>query len=181
MTVKQANKIWVSDITYIDTEEGFAYLFLITDVYSRKIVGYHLSENLSAQGGVDALNMALGSTKSIERMQLIHHSDRGIQYCCSQYTEILKANRIRISMTEQSDPYENALAERINGILKTEWIYNDKVYGSFAEARERIDQIIYIYNTKRPHSCCAMLTPEQAHLQKGYLKKYWHKETAIKL
>ncbi len=186
MIIKQANKIWVSDITYIDTQEGFAYLFLITDAYSRKIVGYHLSENLSAQGGVDALNMALGSVKSIERTQLIHHSDRGIQYCCSQYTEILKANRIKISMTEQSDPYENALAERINGILKTEWIYNDGVYNSFAEARERIDQIIHIYNTKRPHSCCGLLTPEQAHLQKGYLKKHWSKETfnentAIKL
>jgi len=176
MTIKQANKLWVSDITYVDTEEGFAYLFLITDAYSRKIVGYNLSMNLSAQGGVDALNMALGSTKSAERMQLIHHSDRGVQYCCSQYTSILKANTIKISMTEQGDPYENALAERVNGILKTEWIYNEGIYANFEQAQERIAQIISIYNSKRPHSNCGLLTPEKAHLEKGELKKCWEKK-----
>lgn len=173
MTVRQANRLWVSDITYIDTEQGFAYLFLITDAYSRKIVGYNLSMDLSAQGGVDALNMAIGSTKSVDRQQLIHHSDRGIQYCCGQYTSILKANTIRISMTEQSDPYENALAERVNGILKTEWIYNECIYANFKQAQERIAQIISTYNSKRPHLSCGLLTPEKAHLQKGELKKCW--------
>ena len=176
LIVREANKLWVSDITYVDTKEGFAYLFLITDAYSRKIVGYNLSLYLSAQGGVDALNMAIGSTKSVERKQLIHHSDRGVQYCCNEYTNILKANTIKISMTEQSDPYENALAERVNGILKTEWIYKEPIYENFEQAQERIGQIINTYNTKRPHLSCGLLTPEKAHLQKGELKKYWGKK-----
>jgi len=181
MTVRQANKLWVSDITYVDTEAGFVYLFLITDAYSRKIVGYNLSLNLSAQGGVDALNMALGCTKSVERKQLIHHSDRGIQYCCGQYKSILKANAIKISMSEQGDPYENALAERVNGILKTEWIYNEHIYTNFEQAQKRIAQIISAYNSKRPHLSCGLLTPEKAHLQKGELKKCWEKKKILTL
>lgn len=173
MKVEQCNILWVSDITYIDTLEGFVYLFLITDAYSRKIVGYHLNRYLKADGGVDSLNMALASVKSCRTKSIIHHSDRGVQYCSNRYTQILKANKVRISMTEQGDPYENALAERVNGILKTEWIYVEDMYRDFEQAKDRIAEIIHIYNTQRPHSSCDMMTPEKAHTMKGELKKHW--------
>ncbi|PRD54594.1 hypothetical protein C5749_14210 [Sphingobacterium gobiense] len=114
-----AGQLWVSDITYLHLKHGFAYLSIVTDAYSHRIIGYCLHPTLHSDGPINALLMA-----STSKMQgtLIHHSDRGVQYCCQQYIQTLESFGIRISMTENSDPYENAIAERINGILKTEFL-----------------------------------------------------------
>ena len=119
-TLTRSNECYVSDITYLRTENGFVYLFLITDAYSRKIVGWDLSRSLAIEGGLKALNMALKQRKT--RAPLIHHSDRGIQYCCNAYVEKLKKSKVNISMTEENHCYENSLAERVNGILKDEFL-----------------------------------------------------------
>lgn len=167
---KCPNKLWVADITYLKTDKGFIYLYLLTDAYSRKIVGWHLSENLLAESAVEALEMAL--REETIAPGLIHHSDRGIQYCSSQYVTILESANIKISMTENSDPLENAIAERINGILKDEWIYDMKING-IEDGKVKVAQIIQIYNTDRLHSSIDMLTPLQAHSLIGELKKHW--------
>jgi transposase InsO family protein len=119
----------VADITYIHLVEGFAYLSLLTDAYSHKIVGFYLSKDLSAHGPLNALKMAL--TNNPNRIGLIHHSDRGVQYCCDDYVNLLLNDKsdIRISMTEKRDPLENAIAERVNGILKEELL--EEVFPSF--------------------------------------------------
>lgn len=163
-----ANQVWVSDITYVRVGDGFAYLSLVTDAYSRKIVGYHLSRSLSAKGCVAALRMALGNNP--EREGLIHHSDRGLQYYSSAYVALL-GSRIRISMTEKSDPLENAIAERVNGILKDELL--EKRFESFGEARENVDEAVSVYNHLRPHLSIDMLTPAEAHARTGSLKRRW--------
>jgi transposase InsO family protein len=155
------NQLWVSDITYITIEDSFAYLSLITDAYSRKILGYCLWRDLASDGSITALKMALSGNQK-NRFGLIHHSDRGVQYCCKEYVGLLKTNNIRISMTENGDPYENALAERVNGILKDEWL-NLEQFHSFEQAKERINHVIRIYNELRPHLSCGMKTPEQKH------------------
>lgn len=167
----KANELWVSDITYVDTVEGFVYLFLITDAYSHKIVGYTVSDTLEARGAVLALRMALASRKTDH--QLIHHSDRGVQYCCHAYIGCLKEEHraISVSMTENGDPYENALAERVNGILKTELL--PEFLHSKTEAKTVIDRAIQTYNTLRLHSSVDMLTPLEAHEKTGELKKHW--------
>ena len=174
LVVTRANKLWVADITYIITDNGFAYLFLITDAYSRKIVGYHLSQTLEADGGIEALKMALSQVNWQERMGLIHHSDRGVQYCSYNYVNLLHASKMQISMTQNGDPYENALAERVNGILKMEWIHSEQ-YHDFQLACIRIAEIIRIYNSSRPHLSCGMLTPNEAHKSQGPMKKHWKK------
>jgi protein-S-isoprenylcysteine O-methyltransferase Ste14 len=120
MEITAPEQLWVSDITYIRTDHGFAYLSLITDHYSKKIMGYCLYPTLSTKGPLEALKMALKSRVYKDR-ELMHHSDRGFQYCSDDYVKILKDNNIKISMTENSDPYENAVAERVNGILKSEF------------------------------------------------------------
>jgi putative transposase len=159
------NQLWVSDITYVPIEGSYAYLSLVTDAYSRKILGYYLSPSLAAEGTVNALKMAIGS-HAADLTGLIHHSDRGIQYCCKEYVDLLKINGIRISMTENGDPYENALAERVNGILKDKWL-NLERFNCFEQARDRIDQVIAIYNELRPHLSCGMKTPVQMHEPKS--------------
>ena len=174
LEVLKPNKLWVSDITYIVYDKKFAYLFLITDAYSRKIIGHYLSETLEADGGIEALKMTLSGVEWQNRVGMIHHSDRGVQYCSIKYVKLLEDSKMLISMTQNGDPYENALAERINGVLKQEWIHNE-CYENFEQAKERIAEIIDIYNTQRPHSSCNMLTPEQAHKCKGKLKKHWKK------
>jgi putative transposase len=148
--------------------EGFGYLSLVTDAYSRKIVGHHLSGDLSAKGCVDALRMAL--RENPERGGLIHHSDRGLQYYSAAYVKLLGAD-VRISMTEKSDPLENAIAERVNGILKDELL--ERRFESFTEARTEVAQAVRIYNHLRPHSSVDMLTPAAAHTQTGVLKRHW--------
>ena len=163
------NQLWVSDITYIPVGSKYAYLSLITDAYSRKIVGYCLRKDLSAQGPLNALCMALENNPS--HTGLIHHSDRGIQYCSDAYTVLLTENGVRISMTQNGDPLENAIAERINGILKDELLL--KKYASFKSADARVAVAIDVYNHQRPHGSIDYLKPADAHLQQGTLKRRW--------
>ena len=160
---KKPNEVYVSDITYIKTQEGYCYLSLITDMYSRKIVGYALSRNLTFAGALQALKKAL---RHRDRSQsLIHHSDRGLQYCSHDYIGLLKKNNVHISMTEDNHVYENALAERVNGILKSEFIIN-KTLPSVKIARRLIPESIDIYNKERLHLSLNLRTPEQIHNQK---------------
>lgn len=163
-------QIWVSDITYIGMGNKWGYLSLITDAYSRKIMGYCLREDLSTQGCIDALEMALKNR--IYSNSLIHHSDRGSQYCSKQYVDLLIRNNIAISMTQNGDPYENALAERINGIIKTEFNLHNTQAG-YERTKQQIEQSIKAYNQIRPHASCNYLTPEQAHFKTDLLKKRW--------
>lgn len=166
------HQLWVCDITYISIGEDYVYLALISDGYSRKIVGYNLSENLSTESCITALNMAF--LQLPEEYNLIHHSDRGIQYCSMAYTNLLSKKSILISMTQNGDPYENAMAERLNGILKQELL--KKKYQSYQEAKTEIDIAVKIYNEKRPHLSCDLLTPERAHAESGILKRHWKKK-----
>ena len=168
---EKAHQLWVSDITYIETKEGFGYLNLITDAYSRKIIGWDLGATLEAKHTVKALQMAINQMpRGIKGV--IHHSDRGVQYCCSDYVKVLNKNHFQISMTENSDPRENAIAERVNGILKDEWL-NQMKLTSLRHATNQLEQIILIYNQNRLHSSLDMKTPEYAHNQSGKLKKHW--------
>jgi putative transposase len=171
----KANQLWVSDITYIRLHSGFCYLSIITDAYSRKIVGHCLHPNLSSEGAINALTMAL--KQRTLKAKLIHHSDRGIQYCCADYVKVLTHYHVNISMTENGDPYENAIAERVNGILKSEFdLY--KSFNTYAEASQAVEQAIRKYNTIRPHSSCDYLTPVIAHEQSGLLRKRWKSHRA---
>ncbi len=143
LEITEPNQVWVADITYLNTCDGFCYLALITDIYSRKIVGYDLSQSLSLEGCQRALRIALRGVKNPE--SLIHHSDRGIQYCSNEYTECLTKHSIKISMTEEDHVYENAIAERLNGILKSEFSLGEKIR-SFEVAKELVENSIKIYN-----------------------------------
>jgi putative transposase len=163
------NQLWVCDITYIHLVEGFAYLSLVTDAYSRKIVGFCLSKDLSAQGPLNALKMAL--TNNPNRTGLIHHSDRGVQYCCDEYVKLLQDKNIKISMTENGDPLENAIAERVNGILKQELL--EEVFPSFETAQKEVAIACSTYNHLRPHGSIDNLKPAEAHVQSAELKKRW--------
>ncbi len=158
--VKRADQVWVSDITYIRTVKGFCYLALITDMYSRKIVGYDLSDSLELNGCVRALNKAIYQAKNIK--QLIHHSDRGIQYCSNVYTQILKRKKIDISMTEENHCYENAMAERVNGILKDEF-YLDKTFANVVHAKRAAKNAIKLYNEMRLHLSLDFRTPNMVY------------------
>ena len=155
--MRMPNEVFVSDITYIRLRDGFCYLFLITDLYSRKIVGYELNVSLGVEGALKALKMALRSVEDPEG--LIHHSDRGIQYCCYEYTNLLKQRGIEISMGEVGNPYDNAVAERVNGILKVEFML-DSTFESARRARQAVKEAINTYNTLRPHLSLDYLTPE---------------------
>ena len=163
------NQLWVSDITYIHLSGGFAYLSLITDAYSRKIVGFYLSADLTATGPLNALKMAL--TDNAERIGLIHHSDRGVQYCCDAYVKLLQDKKIKISMTENGDPLENAIAERVNGILKQELL--EEVFPDYKMAQKAIAIACSTYNHLRPHGSINNLKPAEAHQKSGELKKRW--------
>lgn len=168
-------QLWVSDITYIKTDKGHEYLSLITDAYSKKIMGYELLDSLSTAGPLKALEMALKNRKYTH--DLIHHSDRGLQYCSAHYIEKLKKNDIKVSMTENGDPYENAIAERINGILKYEFLIIEG-FSNHLQAVDVIKESIGIYNEERPHLSCEMLTPNQAHKQQNVRLKKWKKKTS---
>ncbi|MFM9053065.1 MAG: IS3 family transposase [Bacteroidota bacterium] len=167
-------QLWVSDITYIRTQQGFSYLSLITDAYSRKIMGYALCPTLEAVGCIEALQMAIANRKRDSLFTLIHHSDRGIQYCSAKYIELLRSECIEISMTQSGSPYENALAERVNGIIKNEF-YSKQIYQNHQAAKIQIDKIVTRYNSLRPHSSIDFLTPEEAHLKSGIIAKRWKK------
>ena len=153
---------------------GFVYLSLITDAYSKKIVGWCLWPDLTSEGALNALKMATKS-EGVKKNELIHHSDRGIQYCCNDYVNYLNGCEMNISMTENGDPYENAIAERVNGILKSEYGL-DETFGDYLTANEAVKLAVYKYNNKRPHASCDYMTPVQAHAYKGELKKRWKKK-----
>jgi putative transposase len=165
----QSDQLWVSDITYLTLCESDAFLSLVTDAYSRKIVGFHVSKSLKAEGTVLALQMAISGRDKIDG--LIHHSDRGTQYCCVDYVDILKDCGINISMTQSGNPRDNAIAERVNGILKMELL--EPVFADLDVAREAITVAINTYNHLRPHSSISMLTPALAHGRVLKLKRNW--------
>lgn len=160
LKIDRPDQVWASDITYIRTVKGFCYLALITDMYSRKIVGFDLSDSLELKGCVRALNKAIYNSKNIK--QLIHHSDRGIQYCSNVYTRILKRKKIEISMTEENHCYENAMAERVNGILKDEF-FLDQTFTSVVHAKKAAKNAIKLYNNKRLHLSLDYRTPNYVH------------------
>lgn len=171
LQVNRPEQLWVSDITYVQLQRQWGYLSLVTDAYSKKIMGWAFRKDLSAKGCIQALQMAIGDRKYQNR-PLIHHSDRGSQYCSKTYVDLLVDHRIAISMTENGSPYENAIAERVNGILKTEFDLHSSKLG-FKETTRKIRENIQIYNQIRPHASCDYLTPEKAHLKEGVLKKRW--------
>jgi len=166
-------QIWSSDITYVLTEEEFVYVSLVTDQYSKKIMGHHVHATLEAEGPLKALSMALKNRCHTET-RLIHHSDRGIQYCSGEYIGLLERNGIHISMSAPGNPYENAVSERVNGILKSEF-YLDGYFSTIEQVRKAVKEAVLLYNNRRPHTSCDYLTPEQAHQRHGQLKKRWRK------
>ena len=168
-----SNQLWVSDITYIDLVSGCCYLHLVTDAYSRKIVGWCLSETLSAEHTLSALQKAIEETSASTLQGLIHHSDRGVQYCCKAYTEELSRYHVSISMCEDYNPTDNAIAERVNGILKTEVIYRERRFKDYQDALERISGFIRFYNEQRPHSSIGFKVPSEVHKQTGLQQRMW--------
>ncbi|PRD44533.1 transposase [Sphingobacterium haloxyli] len=171
LVISRPEQVWVSDITYIRLVDKWGYLSLVTDAYSRKIMGYCFREDMTTIGCVHALEMAVSNREWIN-LPLIHHSDRGTQYCSSLYVDRLVSSNIAISMTETGSPYENALAERVNGILKGEFeFYSQNL--SFSEMNLHITKSIYSYNNIRPHRSCDYLTPSEAHRQNITLRKRW--------
>jgi transposase InsO family protein len=172
LEVEAAEQLWVCDITYLSLGQGkFVYLALVTDAYSRKIMGFHLSNRLKATMCLAALRMAVRTREYPERV-LIHHSDRGVQYCSSQYVEALQKADIQISMTQSGSPYENPIAERVNGILKQE-LGLDQTFDNYQHALAQVVSAIETYNHRRPHASCNYMIPSQAHWQIGALPKRW--------
>ncbi|WP_114941824.1 IS3 family transposase [Mucilaginibacter endophyticus] len=168
---RRPNQLWVSDITYWRIQGGgFLYISFITDAYSRKIVGYNLAENLLSVQTVNALKMALTTTD--DTSFLTHHSDRGLQYCCNEYLQILEENNISISMTESSDPRDNAIAERVNGIIKNEYLSSYSVH-DIEEGKQVLDFVIHLYNEERPHMSLGNLTPNSIHEEKAQPEQLW--------
>lgn len=158
--ITHPDECYVADITYIRTDGGFVYLFLLTDYYSRKIVGWSLSKSLSIEGGLESLRMALKQNR--HREEIIHHSDRGIQYCSKDYVSFLEKNGIKSSMTEENHCYENSKAERVNGILKDEFLL-DSTFKNFAEAYKATAEAVRLYNEIRPHWALKLKTPNMVH------------------
>lgn len=161
LKLTKPEQLWVSDITYIKSKQGNMYLSLVTDAFSRKIMGFHLADHLKATGPIEALKMALRN-RQYPNTKLMHHSDKGIQYCCDDYIKVLTDQQITVSMTSKYDPYENAIAERINGTIKNEFEL-DNVMPSYQYAKREIAKTVRIYNSIRPHISCQMLTPDAAH------------------
>ena len=179
-TPMEANRLWVADITYIALADGdVCYLHLITDAYSRKIVGWALADTLKATVSMQALQMAIDQAAAMRGSDmlagLIHHSDRGVQYCCDAYVSMLKKHGIAISMTEDYKPTDNAIAERFNGILKVESVYPQKQLPTLEHARRLIPRFINFYNNARPHMSIGYKMPAVAHMEQGEQKKMWKK------
>ena len=169
LEIEKPEAVWVSDITYVGTRVNPSYLALITDAYSKKIVGYNVSKSLSAEGSLKALDIAV-TNRTYKNQPLIHHSDRGLQYCSNEYQKVLNDNDIKPSMTEKYDPYENAIAERINGILKQEFDIARNIKNMEVK-KELIKNAIEIYNNCRPHLSNHMLTPIMMHKQNKLKRK----------
>jgi putative transposase len=165
------NQLWVGDITYWKISTGYVYISFITDAYSRKVVGYHVAKTLEAVETIKALEMALSSLDELP-YHLIHHSDRGIQYCSSGYVKLLQDYGIQISMTENGDPLENAIAERLNGIIKHEYLEENRA-DNIEQARQLLQHSIRLYNEERPHTSIGYLTPENVHANKLKTERLW--------
>lgn len=171
---KGSNLLWVSDITYIQLSDGkCCYLHIVTDAYSRKVIGWCLSPTLEAKYTLDALRQAIDQAEGYDLSQLIHHSDRGVQYCCDMYVNELNSYNVKISMTEDYKPTDNGIAERINGIIKNEKLYRIPLYDSIDKARKGIGDFIKFYNEKRPHMSISYKTPSEVHRQSGEQVKAW--------
>lgn len=172
MEINRINQLWVSDITYWKIGERYSYISLITDAYSHKIVGYHLAQTLESVETIKALHMAMNQLPNQLLATLIHHSDRGVQYCSENYIKLLQNRGIKISMSENGDPLENAIAERINGILKSEYLkhYQSK---TIQEANELLELAVKLYNQDRPHFSIGLLTPEKVHSEELMVEKLW--------
>lgn len=175
--LKEPEQLWVADITYLSTQKESIYLHLVSDAYSKQIMGYTVSKDLRSESTVKALQMAFKKRVYSSR-DLLHHSDRGLQYCSRLYVNELLRNNCQISMTQDGSPYDNAVAERINGILKDEF-YCDEKFDSLEQAKKHVEQSILIYNSKRPHLSCSMLTPNEMHQQNILTVKKWNKKTSL--
>lgn len=174
------NQLWVSDITYLKIwhteakdDYSFCFLCLLTDAYTKEIIGHRVGENLSAVYAVNALEIGLKRLKSLDDVDLIHHSDRGVQYACFDYTEKLRKAGVKISMTESGNPKDNAIAERVNNTIKNELLKGKSFY-SIEDVSIAIAGAIEFYNNERPHLSLNMLTPAQAAMESGVMKKRWH-------
>lgn len=176
LEVDRPEQVWVSDITYIGKQDNPMYLSLVTDAYSKKIMGFNVSTSLHAEGAVKALKQAI-KKRVYQSQPLIHHSDRGLQYCCEAYQKVLTDNDIVCSMTEKYDPYQNATAERVNGILKQEFIKGILLHDVSLMGR-LVQQAIAIYNQERPHYSCHMNTPEFMHTQQKIIIKTYKKKNS---
>lgn len=174
LQLTRKNELWVSDITYWKPGNEPYYISFVTDAFSKKIVGYNVAQNLEAIASIQALKMAIASLpdKPVQQESLIHHSDRGIQYCSKEYVKLLQDNGIKISMTENGDPLENAVAERINGIIKNEYLIDYDI-DSFLQAQELLKSVVELYNNDRPHMSLGMLTPDQVHEKSLKPEKVW--------
>ena len=165
IVLSRPKQLWVADITYIDTDNGVCYLHLITDAFTHEIIGYTLSDSLIAENTLSALNQAIVQAGNMDSNHVIHHSDRGSQYCCNAYIERLNSIHASISMTEDYKPTDNAIAERVNGIIKQEWLYRMKRPKDLKHAQKIMADIISFYNNRRPHMSNGMLTPVQMRLK----------------
>jgi putative transposase len=179
LEINRPEQVWVSDITYIGKREKPCYVSIITDAYSKKIMGHYVADNMSTQSSVMALKMAIQQRKNKE-IPLIHHSDRGLQYCANDYQSVLSKNGILPSMTQNSDPYENAVAERINGILKQEFMI-DKYSQDLKIMKCIVKEAINTYNQQRPHYSNYMLTPNQMHSQNQIKMRTYKTKNSSKL
>ena len=176
LQIQRPEQVWVSDITYIGKRENPCYLSLVTDAYSKKIMGFNVADNMNTESSLIALKNAIKFRK-YKSLSLIHHSDRGLQYCANEYQKLLNKSKIKCSMTQNSDPYENAVAERINGILKQEFDI-DKFNKELPIMKALVKNAVEIYNNKRPHYSNHMLTPNQMHKQnKLTMRTYKRKNT----
>lgn len=172
LEVYAPNRVWVSDITYIEMLEGVCYLSLVTDLYSRKILGWAVGTTLETIYCLHALDMALETLGEGVPEGLIHHSDRGSQYCSHAYVGKLMSKGIAVSMSQGGNPLENAVAERVNGILKMEWL-NQQVPKDIDECTETVKKIVRFYNEERPHMSLGYKTPEQVHSENGRQERRW--------
>ena len=178
LQIQRPEQVWVSDITYIGKRDKPCYLSLVTDAYSKKIVGFNVADNMNTESTLQALKNAI-KNKKYENLSLIHHSDRGLQYCANDYQKTLNKSNIKCSMTQNSDPYENAVAERINGILKQEFDI-DKFNKALPIMKMIVKNAIDIYNEKRPHYSNYMLTPNQMHKQDEIVMRTYKRKNTCK-
>jgi len=178
LQIKRPEQVWVSDITYIGKRENPCYLSLVTDAYSKKIMGFNVADNMNTESSLIALKNAVKQIKD-KGLSLIHHSDRGLQYCANEYQKLLDKSDIKCSMTQNSDPYENAVAERINGILKQEFDI-DKHNQNLPIMKQIVKEAVEIYNNKRPHYSNYMLTPNQMHQQNEITMRTYKRKNTFK-